>query len=200
MWSWVLVCPRHPPPAVYVPLLDTRRRRRAVTSCGLRAPSCICVLPCVISTCTNLLTCCNGELSASRGAPTGSSVIDQCRSAVNSRSGPSQAPSSAVLLRSLPPPPSCYFDSPLVFTPPSLSSRAVAHDSTAPMMARSRCSCHRPLQLPVAIISAHHPFPPTPSGLRHPARHHQPGAAAAGCRMRLSRRVLPLLPPHTSIR
>jgi hypothetical protein len=54
MLSWVLVCPRHLPPAVYAPLFDTRRRRRAATSCGLRAPPCVGV-PCVISTCPNLL-------------------------------------------------------------------------------------------------------------------------------------------------
>jgi hypothetical protein len=39
------LCPRHLPPAVYAPLLDTRRRRRAVASCGLRAPPlCKCAL------------------------------------------------------------------------------------------------------------------------------------------------------------
>jgi hypothetical protein len=35
-------------------LLDNRRSRRAVASCGLRAPFCI-GAPCVISTCTILL-------------------------------------------------------------------------------------------------------------------------------------------------
>jgi hypothetical protein len=43
-----LVCPRHLLSAAYASLLSTRRRRRAVTSCGLRALPCVGV-PCVIS-------------------------------------------------------------------------------------------------------------------------------------------------------
>jgi hypothetical protein len=50
----MLPSPPHPPTHAHAPLLDTRRRRRAVDPCGLRAPSCV-GAPCVISICTTLL-------------------------------------------------------------------------------------------------------------------------------------------------
>jgi hypothetical protein len=69
-----LVCPRHLLPAVCASLLGTRRRRRAVASCGLRAPSCVGVVCPVLY--LHAPSCCIDELSASRGAPTGSCVTD----------------------------------------------------------------------------------------------------------------------------